>query len=110
DDSDDDSEPEVPRKEQRRKLVALPSELAKMPKFSGMAGESRTKLIEELETAADFYGLEREDLIRALPTIFTGPALRWIKFLQPYLSTWQQFKRAFYDKFRTQDYMEELET
>ncbi|CAF3794553.1 unnamed protein product [Rotaria sordida] len=82
-----------------------------LPNFSGKENEMPTKFITEFELrASGIFGYHDEYLLRAVQQALSDTALTWFIQQQQALSitTWNQFKQLFLQRFRTPDKIESL--
>ncbi|CAF3411417.1 unnamed protein product [Rotaria sp. Silwood1] len=82
-----------------------------LPNFSGKENEMPTKFLTEFELrASGLFGYNDEYLLRAVQQALSNTALTWFIQQQQELSitTWNQFKQLFLQRFRTPDKIESL--
>ncbi len=80
-----------------------------LPSFAGKSDEMPTKFITEFELrASGLFGYRDDYLLRAVQQVLSDAALTWFvqKQQESSITTWNQFKKLFLQRFRTPDKIE----
>lgn len=75
-------------------------------KFDGTS--KPLEFLEQVEWSAETYGLELDQIPRAMPELLKGTALKWYIANNEHWRTWASFTKSFHEFFLPRDYFSKL--
>ncbi|KAM8701334.1 hypothetical protein ACLKA7_000095 [Drosophila subpalustris] len=106
--SDQQKQEEHPQRNPVRDYAAVAKQVREWSfKFDG--NSKPLEFLEQVEWSAETYGLDVDLVLRAMPELLKGTALKWYIANNEHWRTWTSFETSFQEFFLPRDYLKLLE-